>query len=64
MKQLPAPERPVILDPFPRCLQGGDITLHAAQRQLGQLRWAEFNIKMDKRFGGDLVRVSIFCKMG
>ena len=25
---------------------------------------AEFNIKMDKRFGGDLVRVSIFCKMG
>ena len=25
---------------------------------------AEFNIKMDKRFEGDLVRVSIFCKMG
>ena len=25
---------------------------------------AEFNIKMDKRFGGDLVRMSIFCKMG
>jgi len=38
VKQLPAPERPVILDPFPRCLQSGDITLHAAQRQLGQFR--------------------------
>ena len=25
---------------------------------------AEFNIKMDTRFMGDQVRVSIFCKMG
>ena len=38
MKQFPTPERPVVFNPFPRCLQSSDITLHTAKGQLGQLR--------------------------